>query len=183
MFLKKALLTVACLLIASPVFAQTIAPGDLPAINLAANNQRGGVTGVLPAANGGSGSSTVLTNGQLLIGHTGNAPSAANLTAGTGVAVTNGAGSITVGLTTPVSVANGGTGTALFTSGSATFVSAGSIAVADASITASSIVVVTQTGSTPVSEYFSVAVNAGTGFTIYSSNSSSTAVVHYIRVK
>jgi hypothetical protein len=165
-----------------PVLAQTIAPGDLPPINLASTS-RGGVVGVLPPANGGSGASTVLTNGQLLIGHTGSAPAAANLTSGTGVTVTNGAGSITVGLTTPVAVANGGTGTALFTSGSATFVSAGSVAVVDSTITASSIVVVTQTGSTPAAEYFSVVVNASTGFTIYSSNVASTAVVHYIRVK
>ncbi len=37
-----------------------------------------------------------LTNGQLAIGNTGNDPSAATLTAGTGVSISNGAGSITV---------------------------------------------------------------------------------------
>lgn len=37
-----------------------------------------------------------LTNGQLAIGNTGNDPSAATLTAGTGVTITNGAGSITI---------------------------------------------------------------------------------------
>lgn len=37
-----------------------------------------------------------LTNGQLVIGNTGSAPSAATLTAGTGVSITNGAGSITI---------------------------------------------------------------------------------------
>jgi len=40
-----------------------------------------------------------LTNGQLIVGSTGVAPVAAALTAGAGITVTNGAGSITVGLT------------------------------------------------------------------------------------
>ena len=40
--------------------------------------------------------SLALTNGQLAIGNTGNDPSAATLTAGTGVSITNGAGSITI---------------------------------------------------------------------------------------
>lgn len=46
-------------------------------------------------ASNGIGSLT-LTNGQLAIGSTGAAPVAATLTAGTGVSITNGAGSITV---------------------------------------------------------------------------------------
>lgn len=41
----------------------------------------------------------VLTNGQLLIGNTGNDPSAATLTAGTGMSITNAAGSITLNST------------------------------------------------------------------------------------
>jgi hypothetical protein len=40
--------------------------------------------------------SLALTNGQLAIGNTSNDPSAATLTAGTGVTITNGAGSITI---------------------------------------------------------------------------------------
>lgn len=49
----------------------------------------------------GNGTSAVsatsaLTDGQLLIGNTGNAPSLATLTAGTGISITNGAGSITI---------------------------------------------------------------------------------------
>jgi hypothetical protein len=39
---------------------------------------------------------SLTTNGQLLIGHTSNLPSAATLTAGAGVSITNGAGSITI---------------------------------------------------------------------------------------
>lgn len=179
----KRLLLILAFIIGTPSFAQSLEPSDLPPIQLNQNNVRGGVTGVLAPVNGGSGSSSVLTNGQLNIGHTGNAPTAANLTAGTGVAVANGAGSITVSLSTPVAVANGGTGTALFTSGQATFASSGSIAVADATITSSSIVVVTNVASAPVDEQFSVTVASGTGFTVHSSNSSSVAVVNYVRLK
>jgi len=54
------------------------------------------VSGTLPVANGGTGQTTY-TNGQLLIGNTtGNTLAKATLTAGAGVVVTNGAGTITV---------------------------------------------------------------------------------------
>lgn len=54
------------------------------------------VTGTLPVANGGTGQ-TSYTNGQLLIGNTtGNTLAKATLTAGAGVSITNGAGSITI---------------------------------------------------------------------------------------
>jgi hypothetical protein len=55
-----------------------------------------GVTGTLPVANGGTGQTTY-TNGELLIGNsTGNTLAKSTLTAGKGMTVTNGAGSITV---------------------------------------------------------------------------------------
>ena len=78
------------------------------------------VNGILPVANGGTNSGTALnnnrimvssagaiveaaalTNGQFLIGSTGAAPVAANITAasGSGVAVTNGAGTVALALT------------------------------------------------------------------------------------
>jgi hypothetical protein len=41
-----------------------------------------------------------MTNGQLIIGNTGGTPTAATLTAGTGISITNGSGSITVAATT-----------------------------------------------------------------------------------
>lgn len=72
-------------------------------------------SGILPVANGGTNSSTALngnrimvsngtaivessalTNGQILIGSTGAAPQAANLTAGSGISIVNSAGAITV---------------------------------------------------------------------------------------
>ena len=72
-----------------------------------------GVTGTLPVANGGTGQ-TSYTNGQLLIGNsTGNTLTKATLTAGSGVTITNGAGSITI------AASNGSSGqlqTRLFTS-------------------------------------------------------------------
>lgn len=46
--------------------------------------------------------STSLTNGQLLIGSTGATPTAATLTAGSGITITNGAGSITIAATNPL---------------------------------------------------------------------------------
>lgn len=54
------------------------------------------VAGTLAVANGGTGQ-TSYTDGQLLIGNTtGNTLTKATLTAGTGITVTNGAGSITI---------------------------------------------------------------------------------------
>lgn len=54
------------------------------------------VTGTLGVANGGTGQ-TVYTDGQLLIGNTtGNTLTKSTLTAGTGISITNGAGSITI---------------------------------------------------------------------------------------
>jgi len=87
------------------------------------------VSGYCTIVKGGTNSQTALTNnkvmvanagsivegpaqnnGQLLIGSTGSMPVAANITGSNGVAVTNGAGTIDVSLTTPVTAARGGTG-------------------------------------------------------------------------
>ena len=63
------------------------------------------VSGTLPVVNGGTGQ-TSYTNGQLLIGNTtGNTLAKATLTAGSGITITNGPGSITIDAT------GGGTGT------------------------------------------------------------------------
>jgi len=60
------------------------------------------ISGTLPTANGGTGQTTY-TNGQLLIGSTGSGSlSKATLTAGMGIAVTNGAGSVTVAVSQPI---------------------------------------------------------------------------------
>lgn len=57
------------------------------------------ISASLPVANGGTGQ-TSYTNGQLLIGNsTGNTLAKSTLTAGTGISITNGAGSITIAAT------------------------------------------------------------------------------------
>lgn len=57
--------------------------------------------GILQANGASPYSSRLLTNGQLLIGSTGAQPSAATISAGAGISVTNGAGSITVAYAPP----------------------------------------------------------------------------------
>lgn len=76
-----------------------------------------GVNGTLPVANGGTGQ-TSYTDGQLLIGNTsGNTLTKATLTAGTGISITNGNGSISIAAT------NSGTVTSV--TGSSPVVSSG----------------------------------------------------------
>lgn len=98
------------------------------------------IAGTLAVANGGTGQTTY-TNGQLLIGNTtGNTLTKATLTAGSGVSITNGNGSITIaatgsgGTVTSVDVSGGTTG--LTTSGgpitgSGTITLAGTLGVAN----------------------------------------------------
>jgi len=98
------------------------------------------MAGTLAVANGGTGQTTY-TNGQLLIGNTtGNTLTKATLTAGTGVTITNGTGTITIsststgGTVTSIDVSGGTTG--LTTSGgpvtgSGTITLAGTLAVAN----------------------------------------------------
>lgn len=67
----------------------------------------------LPVGSGGTGQTTY-TNGQLLIGNTtGNTLAKATLTAGTGISVTNGAGSISIAATNNGTVTSVATGTGL----------------------------------------------------------------------
>lgn len=65
-----------------------------------------GVAGTLPVANGGTGQTTY-TDGQLLIGNTtDNALAKATLTAGSGISITNGSGTITIANTGGATQAN-----------------------------------------------------------------------------
>ena len=108
-----------------------------------------GVTGTLAVANGGTGQ-TSFTDGQLLIGNsTGNTLTKASLTAGSGVTITPGAGSIQIAFTGPgagsvtsVDVSGGTTG--LTTSGgpvtsAGTITLAGTLAVANGGTGATSL--------------------------------------------
>lgn len=63
----------------------------------------------VPVASGGTGLSTIPTNGQLLIGN-GTGYSLNTLGAGQNIQVTNGAGTVSVGITGQIPVVNGGTG-------------------------------------------------------------------------
>jgi len=120
--------------------------GILPVVNGGTGASTGvplatAVTGTLAVANGGTGQ-TSFTDGQLLIGNsTGNTLTKASLTAGSGVTITPGAGSIQIAFTGPgagsvTSVAVSGGTTGLTTSGgpitsSGTITLAGTLAVAN----------------------------------------------------
>ena len=82
-----------------------------------------GVTGTLPVANGGTGSSSTPTNGQLLIGN-GTGFSLAALTAGSNVTITNSAGGITIAATGGGSGSPGGSNTQLQYNNSGAFAGA-----------------------------------------------------------
>lgn len=117
------------------------------------------VTGTLPIANGGTGLTATPTNGQLDIGNgTGFTRSA--LTAGSGVSITNGAGSITISATgsggTVTSVSGTGTVNGITLTGTVT--SSGSLTLGG---TLSNVSLTTQvTGTLPVG-------NGGTGITAF----------------
>jgi hypothetical protein len=125
------------------------------AINLASTDA---VTNTLPIGNGGTGQ-TSYTNGQLLIGNTtGNTLAKATLTAGSGISITNGAGSITIASTggagTVTSV--GGTGTVNGITLTGTVTSSGNLTLGG---TLSNVSLSTQvTGTLPIA-------NGGTGQT------------------
>lgn len=115
----------------SPVAGNITAGNNISVTtNIPTDYIRIAVTGVVPIARGGTNSSTLnnnqimissggaivgagaMTNGQILIGSTLNPPQIGTITAGTGIQVTPGAGSLTVGLSNSgvISIANGGTG-------------------------------------------------------------------------
>ncbi len=81
--------------------------------------------------------SVALTNGQVLVGSTGNPPQAATLTAGTGISISNGAGSITVSSTGVTSVALSAPG--IFTVGGSPVTTTGTLSLTLASQTANTV--------------------------------------------
>jgi hypothetical protein len=104
------------------------------------------VSGTLPVANGGTGQTTY-TDGQLLIGNsTGNTLTKASLTAGTGISITPGSGSISIAstVTSGVTITNDtSTATALYP----TFTSATSGSVSGLNVTSTKLTFVPTTGT------------------------------------
>lgn len=81
------------------VVMSTIQVADVPTLNQNTTGTASNVTGTVAVVNGGTGQTTY-TDGQLLIGNTtGNTLTKATLTAGSGISVTNGNGSITIAST------------------------------------------------------------------------------------
>ena len=77
------------------VAMSTIQAADVPTLNQNTTGTAANVTGVVAVANGGTGLSSTPTNGQLNIGN-GTGFTRATLSAGTGISITNGAGSISI---------------------------------------------------------------------------------------
>jgi trimeric autotransporter adhesin len=136
------------------------------------------VDGVLPVANGGTGQSTY-TDGQLLIGNsTGNTLTKASLTAGTGISVTPGSGSITIASTVTAGLTitdDTTTATSLYP----TFTSATSGSITGASVTSTKFKFVPSTGTLTAPNLEAsngMIVNSATVSTNYSIPSGSNAI-------
>jgi hypothetical protein len=87
-------------------------------------------TGVIPVTSGGTGLSTIPTNGQLLIGN-GTGYTLNTLGFGTGISVTNGAGTITVANTGVLSFSAGTTGLTPSTATTGAVTLAGTLGIAN----------------------------------------------------
>ena len=147
----------------APTFRAMLA-ADVPTLNQNTTGTSANVTGTVAVANGGTGQ-TSYTDGQLLIGNTtGNTLTKTTLTAGSGITITNGAGSITIdavggGGGTVTSV--GGTGTVNGITLTGTVTTSGSLTLGG---TLSGVSLTTQvTGTLPVA-------NGGTGATALTAN-------------
>lgn len=79
-------------------YMKTAGSGGAGAVSTVATVPVGDISGTLPIAKGGTGVTTVPTNGQLPIGN-GTGYTVAALTAGSGITITNAAGSITIAST------------------------------------------------------------------------------------
>jgi hypothetical protein len=120
------------------------------------------VSGTLPVANGGTGQTTY-TDGQLLIGNTsGNTLTKATLTAGTGVTITNGNGTITIAGNTGTVTSVSGTGTVNGLTLTGTVTSSGSLTLGGT---------LTGTASLNINGTVGLTTPAVGAFTIVNSNS------------
>lgn len=78
------------------VVMSAIQAADVPTLNQNTTGTAANVTGTVAVANGGTGLTTAPTNGQIDIGSTGVGFVRTTLSAGTGITITNGAGSISI---------------------------------------------------------------------------------------
>lgn len=128
----------------NPTFRALVAD-DIPTLNQNTTGTASNVTGTVAVANGGTGQ-TSYTDGQLLIGNsTGNTLTKATLTAGSGISITNGGGSITI-----TSTAGGGSVTSVAQS-----FTGGLISVSGSPITSSGTLALTVAGTSGGIPYFS----------------------------
>jgi hypothetical protein len=81
----------------APTFRSIVA-ADIPTLNQNTTGTAGNVSGVVAVANGGTGLSSTPANGQLNIGN-GSGFTRSTLTAGSGISISNGSGSITISAT------------------------------------------------------------------------------------
>jgi len=130
---------------------RTLVAADMPNFDISLKT-----IGTLGPARGGTGTSTVPTNGQILIG-SGGTYSPASITAGTGISITPGAGSITIASTAADAQDLSLAGTILSLTNDASTVSLGALAIKNAAVLSSSDV----SGTLPVA-------NGGTGATTLS---------------
>ncbi|MBS1560626.1 MAG: hypothetical protein JSS89_03395 [Bacteroidetes bacterium] len=91
--------------------------------------------------------STTLANGQLLIGSTGAAPAAAALTAGSGITITNGAGSITIAATNPMPAGTTNNATLRYNSGTSAWVENTSVTATSAGVVSAASMALTNTSN------------------------------------
>jgi len=129
------------------------------------------VSGTLPVGNGGTGQTTY-TDGQLLIGNTtGNTLTKSTLTAGTGISITNGAGSISIAstVTAGLTITNDTTtATPLYP----TFTSATTGSITGASVTSTKLNFTPSTGALAAPE-----IVASNGLLVHSSTVSSSYAI------
>jgi hypothetical protein len=77
---------------------RAIVAADIPTLNQNTSGTAAGLSATLAVSSGGTGTTTTPTNGQLLIGN-GTGYSVANLSAGSGISITNGGGTISIAAT------------------------------------------------------------------------------------
>ena len=163
-----------------PSFRAVVA-ADIPTLNQNTSGTAAGLSATLAVASGGTGLTSTPANGALDIGN-GTGFTRTTLTAGSGISVTNGSGSITVAAST-IPVANGGTGQTTYTNGQLLIGNTTGNTLTKATLTAGTGITITNgTGS------ISIAASGGGGggfssWQIFTSNGTFTVPTGITKVK